>query len=298
MKMFKEYHIAVGPFIFSVSSDIVALHRYLERHYEGCLLDTDDDHFVDYYVEVAHSSWYRRLYKPQAIFKFNQHSPFKPLPLNQAHAFLEWGINWVIASQAHQFFILHAATVAKDGKGVIISAPSGSGKSTLCAYLASQGWQLLSDELALIDVKTMNLHGLGRPISLKNHSIELLRDYYSHDSFSKVIKDTHKGTISLLKPTQESISGSDSPVKPSQIIFVQYNPTEDCYSEPVEPALALTEIIRNSFNFNLLSKAGFACARELVAHIPVTYVEYNSFQTCEKLLIEMIDREDSINHAY
>ncbi|MFV0448566.1 MAG: HprK-related kinase A [Vibrio sp.] len=295
MKTSKEYHITVGPFIFSVRSDIPALHRYLEHHYDACQLNTQEDHFVDFYIEVNHGSWYRRLYKPQAIFKFNQHSPFKPLPLDQAHAFLEWGMNWVIASQAHQFFMLHAATVAKDGQGIIISAPSGSGKSTLCAYLASQGWKLLSDELALIDPDSMELYGLGRPINLKNQSIHLLSDYYHREQFSAVAKDTHKGTISLLKPASGSVLNSDDSVKPAHIVFVQYNPAEECYCESVEPALALTEIIRNSFNFSLLNKLGFACARELVTNTPVSYIEYNSFEACEAVILDLLSKKGQQN---
>jgi len=296
--MFKEYHVAVGPFVFSVRSDVSTLHRYLEHHYAHCLLNINGDHFVDYYVEVVHGSWYRRFYKPQVIFKFNHHCPFKPLPLDQAHAFLEWGMNWVIASQAHQFFMLHAATVAKGDKGIIISASSGSGKSTLCAYLASQGWRLLSDELALIDPESMQLYGLGRPINLKNHSIDLLRNYYSPEQFSDVAEDTHKGTVSLLKPSAENMIDSDRPVTPSQIIFVQYNPDEPFYSEPIEPAIALTEIIRNSFNFNVLNKAGFACARKLVSQTPVTYIEYNNFQSCEKAILNAITAGNEGDYAY
>ncbi|WP_165312853.1 HprK-related kinase A [Vibrio ziniensis] len=299
MTIIKEYHVAVGPFIFSVHSDISALHYYLEKHYKHCLLDITEEHFVDYYIEVMQGRWYRRLYKPQAIFKFNYYAPFKPLPLNQAHALLEWGMNWVIASQAHQYFILHAATVAKGDQGVIISAPSGSGKSTLCAYLVSQGWTLLSDELALIDPDSMQLYGLERPISLKNQSIELLKDYFSHEKFSKVIKDTQKGNISLLEPVPNNVIGSNTPIKPSHIVFIKYNPNENCYSESVEPALALTEIIRNSFNFNVLDKAGFACARKLVALTPVSYIEYNNFQLCEREILEVINsaKEDKLAYA-
>ncbi len=300
VKRTKEYYLAVGPFVFSVRTDISSLHHYIEHHYDGCLLDPDDDQLVDYYVEVHHGNIYRRFYKPQAIFKFNHQSPFKPLPLDQAHAFLEWGMNWVIASQAHQYFILHAATVAKGDKGVIISAPSGSGKSTLCAYLVSRGWRLLSDELALIDPDTMQLYGLGRPINLKNNSIKLLREYYKDQQFSSVVKDTHKGTISLLKPYLSNEMKSNAPARPSQIVFIHYSKDEKCYSETVEPAVALTEIIRNSFNINVLNKTGFKCAKELVARTPVTYIEYNNFQSCEQAILTALNNslESEVADAY
>lgn len=300
MNRSKEYYVTVGPFVFSVRSDISSLHHYIEHHYSDCLLESSGDHFVDYYVEVNHGSLYRRLYKPQADFKFNHQSPFKPLPLNQAHAFLEWGMNWVIASQAHQYFILHAATVAKGDQAIIISAPSGSGKSTLCAYLVSKGWRLLSDELALIDPNTMQLYGLGRPINLKNDSIELLRKHYKDKQFSKVVKDTHKGTISLLKASSSNTKVSNAPVRPAQIVFVHYTKDENCYAESVEPAIALTEIIRNSFNINVLNKAGFQCAKELVTQTPATYIEYNNFHSCEQAILSAMNNtlKNEVADAY
>jgi len=205
---------------------------------------------------------------------------------------LEWGMNWVISSQANQFLIIHAATVEKEGKGVIISAPSGSGKSTLCAYLVAKGWRLLSDELALVTPNTLMLHGLARPINLKNSSINLMRAFYNIEHFSPVAKDTHKGTISLLRPPQTTIQNANIPVKPRHLIFVKYNADEACYSEPIEKSIALTEVIQNSFNFGLLNKKGFDCARRLVDQTTAHYIEYNDFQACEIALLEAM-KEDT-----
>lgn len=287
----KEYHINVGPFNFSVISNISTVHEYLNSHYSQYLLDMANSRFIDYHVEVNHGAWYRQLYRPQAIFKFNQHIPFKPLPADQAHAFLEWGMNWVIASQANHFFMLHAAVVEKDGKGIIISAPSGSGKSTLCAYLVSQGWRLLSDEIALIDPETMLLYGLGRPINLKNKSIQLMQRYYPREHFSSIASDTHKGSVSLLRPKADHIQPLNIPVAARHVIFVNYNPSEECYAEPVDKALALTEIVKNSFNFSLFGTDGFECARKLVAQTNISYIEYNNFSACEQFLLDEINKE-------
>lgn len=277
----------IGPFAFSVNSNIQPVQDYVESHYDQYIA-SNQPCFIDYNVSVEHGPLIRRLHKPQSIFKFNYRTPFKPLPLNQGSAFLEWGMNWVIANEANQFFSIHAATLEKDGKGVIISAPSGSGKSTLCAYLVSQGWRLLSDELALLCPKTMMLYGLGRPINLKNHSIDLMKNYYPSKSFSEVIADTTKGTISLLKPPTQSIKSIQQPVKPNLLVFVCYNEDEQCYMEPIEKSLALTEVIKNSFNFSLLNKNGFIAARNLVSQTNAVYIEYNNFQSCETALLDAL----------
>ena len=52
---------------------------------------------------------------------------------------------------AHQYLIIHAAVVEKNGLAAILPAPPGSGKGTLTAGSVLSGWRLLSDELTLID---------------------------------------------------------------------------------------------------------------------------------------------------
>lgn len=291
MTAFKKHVLSVGPFCFSVSSNINQVNEYLHHHYRGMFIKDEKDHFVDFDVSIEHGPTYRRVYKPQTVFGFNGKKPFKPLPLDQAPAMLEWGMNWVISSSAHQFLLIHAATVEKDGKGLIISAPSGSGKSTLCAYLVSQGWRLLSDELAMVSLDTMMLYGLGRPISLKNKSIPLMQSYFDSDDFSPIVKDTHKGTISLLRSPVESSLNIKQPVEPKRLVFVKYNKDEVCHIEKVDKCFALTEVIQNSFNFGLLGKTGFDCARRLIEKTPAVYIEYNSFKACENAILDSLNKE-------
>ncbi|MCM2681463.1 HprK-related kinase A [Echinimonas agarilytica] len=284
----KHYLFKSGPFIFNIETPIKGVQRYLENHYHNQFVSPSDDVFIDYDVAVEHGPLYRRLFAPQAVFLFNKRSPFKPLPLDQAHAMLEWGMNWVISSTANQYLIIHAATLEKDGKAIIISAPPGSGKSTLCAYLASNGWRLLSDELALVDPKTLKVYGLARPMNMKNKSIELMRKYYAPDQFSAVATDTHKGTVCLLKAPQESAELCNIPAEPKLLVFVSYQANEACYSEMISPAKALTEIIGNTFNFGLLGTEGFETAKRLVDKTDAVYIEYSSFESCEEAISQAL----------
>ena len=45
---------------------------------------------------------------------------------------------------------LHASTVAKDGRAVLISGPSGSGKSDLTLRLLDRGFTLVSDDRTIV----------------------------------------------------------------------------------------------------------------------------------------------------
>ncbi len=293
----KKYLLQVGQFTFEVESDVSSLGDYLFHHYDKNLIAPSEDVFVDYQISIKHSHWYRRFLKPQVEFQYSNIAPFNPLPLSQAHALLEWGMNWIISTQAHQYWLIHAASLEKDGKGIIIAAPSGSGKSTLCAYLVSQGWRLLSDELAMIEPDTLRMRGLGRPISLKNQSIDVMKPYFDHSHFSKIAVDTHKGTICLLKPPLASIEQASKPVDPKLLVFVNYNQDEKLFIETVQSPIALTEIIQNSFNFGLLKMKGFQCAKRLVTECDTLYVEYSDLKACEQALSAYLSEEDYCDKA-
>ena len=48
--------------------------------------------------------------------------------------------------------MIHASTVALDGRAVIISGPSGSGKSDLALRLIDRGFSLVSDDQTILSV--------------------------------------------------------------------------------------------------------------------------------------------------
>lgn len=180
----RTYQLQSGDFTFQLESDIAEIDRYLQRYYPQHHSTPSQDDFIDYRISLTHSRGLRRFFRSQVNFSFNHQVHFNPLPLSQAPLALEWGMNWVIATQAHQYLIIHAASLEKEGKGIIVAAPSGSGKSTLCAYLVSQGWRLLSDEHALVERSTLQMPALARPINLKNQSIDIIKGFYADSDFS------------------------------------------------------------------------------------------------------------------
>lgn len=69
---------------------------------------------------------------------------------------------------------LHAACVAREGRGLVLVAPSGGGKSTLAAGLVRRGWSYLSDEAVAILPGSRTVFGFPRPIALKGDAPRLL----------------------------------------------------------------------------------------------------------------------------
>lgn len=222
------------------------------------------DGFADFHVAVDRVRGVRGWVKPQVGFSFDGEVPFKPLPLTQAFAMLEWGLNWCVATQCHQYLVLHAASLEKNGRALVMPAPPGSGKSTLCAALMLSGWRLLSDELTLIDLTSGLLHGLVRPVNLKNASIGIIARRFPQAVFGPAVPDTQKGLISHLKPTPASIERAAQPARAQWVIYPAFRPGARTHLASVGQASSFMKVVENAFNYTVLGRAGFEAAVGLI----------------------------------
>jgi HprK-related kinase A len=207
----------------------------------------------------------RGVLKPQVDFWWDARRPFKPLPREQAFAMLEWGLNWCVASHCHRYLVIHAASLARGGRALIMPAPPGSGKSTLCAALMLRGWRLLSDELTLVDTASGLLYPLARPVNLKNASIDIIQQHFPQAQFGPVVPDTHKGRISHLKPDAKSIEKMQDPARPAWVVYPRYQAGVGCDLAPVGPAQSFMLLAQNAFNYTLLGQNGFLTAASLIS---------------------------------
>ncbi len=176
----------------------------------------------------------------------------------------EWGLNWVIANHAHQFAIVHAAAVEKNGRCYIFPGAPGSGKSTLCAALVCRGWRLLSDEMAMISLRDGLIWPIPRPVSLKNASIEIIRTFGSDAVLGDIVADTAKGNIAHMRPPKGSVEASNLPVAPFAIVFPTYRAGATTEYAEVSKGQTLMRLAENCFNYPVLGAAGFNCLADTV----------------------------------
>ena len=223
-----------------------------------------DDGFTDFYVNLRRPSGVRHWLRPQVQFDYDGAAPFSPLPLNQAFAMMEWGMNWCVTSRVQSRLVIHAAVIEKNGRAAILPAPPGSGKSTLCAALIHRGWRLLSDELTLVCLDTGEVTGLARPVSLKNASIDVIRAWAPDAVFSPLVTDTAKGTVAHMKAPGDSIARVDEPARPAWIVFPRYAAGAAPELAPIPKARAFLRVAENAFNYSLLGAAGFHAAANLI----------------------------------
>jgi HprK-related kinase A len=285
--MFTQFNLPIGPFSFSINTDNSIVIKNLTKLYSDYDL-TQDFPFKDFSITIETRSFLRRFIRPQVDFFLDEFSPFKPLPKDQSFAMLEWGMNWCIASKAHHYLILHAGTIEKNGHVLIMPAAPGSGKSTLTAAMVYNGWRLFSDELALVSLKDLQVYPCTRPINLKNNSIPVIQRYIKDSVFSSIAKDTHKGTVALLKPPTESVKRMHEPAPLKTFIFPKYVPNATAKLTPIEQTEAFQILIDQSFNYHIVGLEGFNVLSAVLHNKQCYHFEYSNFDDAQCVLSELV----------
>ncbi len=255
--------LRTGPVVANIVANIEAVAAGIALHYANHAVE-ESDAFADFHVTLRRGRGPRRFLRPQVFFAYEQFQAFKPLPADQAFPMLEWGLNWCVANRCHWYLVIHAAVVERSGRAAILPAPSGSGKSTLCAALVNRGWRLLSDELALLDPRTGRLAALARPISLKNESIAIIREFVDDAVFSPVVRDTTKGDVAHLRPPAASVAAVGESAQPAWVILPRYAKGVEPQLRPLHKARAFMHLVEQAFNYNVHARAGFDCLATLV----------------------------------
>ncbi|WP_018951523.1 HprK-related kinase A [Thioalkalivibrio sp. AKL12] len=266
--------IQVGPFVVRLRSRLDRIERAVALFYDRQLLPADGTPFADFHITLARSSGLHAVWRPQARFFLDGRSPFRPLPLAHAYPLFEWGLNWCIAQHAHDFLMIHAAVLERDGQALVMPGEPGAGKSTLTAALALSGWRLLSDEFALLSLETGRLVALPRPVSLKNAAIDLIRERYPQAIIGPSSYDTSKGTVAHLKPPGPSIERMDEQARPAWLVFPRFAVGGRDHLEPLAPAEALQRLVGSSFNYSVVGAAGFEAAADLIEQSACLNLEY------------------------
>ncbi len=254
--------LATGPFVFRIRSPLPLVAENLHRLYADFPLA--EGPFADFHVRVDRVAGPRRWLKPQAQFWLESVHPFQPLPADQAYALLEWGMNWCIAGHAHHYLMLHAAVLARGERALILPGDPGAGKSTLTAALMLDGWRLLSDELTLVDRHDGLIRALARPVSLKNASIGVIRAHAPAAVFGDEARDTHKGTVSHLKPSADSVARLAEPAHPAWIVFPRWRADAPARLTPRPKAAAFLHLASHAYNYSLLGELGFRLTARLM----------------------------------
>lgn len=256
--------LGTGPFRFRIQSPIASVAEGLAALYGQAPVHAPDA-LADYPVRILPGRGLHRWVRPQARFVFDGAAVFEPLPIDHAYPLLEWAMNWCISGHANQYLMLHAAVLARDDRAVLLPAPPGSGKSTLCAALMHSGWRLLSDELALLSPDDGWVTPLGRPVSLKNASIDVMRRFAPQAVFNRVSHGTQKGSVVHMQVPAEQLARLHEPARIAWVVFPRYEAGAVTTLAPRSRAASVVELARNAFNYTVHGRRSFTVLADVVA---------------------------------
>jgi len=280
--------IRTGPFAARLHTTLPDVAAAVGRLYADYPLLEDQD-FADFDVGVRRPAGLRRWWQPQVAFELDGQAPFNPLPGDQGFPLLEWGLNWCVYALCHQYLILHAAVLERNGRAIVLPAPSGSGKSTLCAGLLFSGWRLLSDELTLICPRTARIVPNPRPVSLKNQSIEVIQAFAPQVRFGSRVHETSKGVVAHFAPPVDAVARATEPAGPGWIVLPRYVPDLPATLQPMERSQAFMALIENAFNYDVFGAEGFTLLGNVVSASNCFRFEYGHLAEAVALFTALAD---------
>ena len=114
---------------------------------------------------------------------------------------------------------LHAASVARGGRAVILAGRSGDGKSTLTAKLIQAGWEYVTDEQVTFDERDRNVIPYPRPLTLRQG----VWDLFEGIGGERRENDYHRVETTLAELGATAARG---PVEPVLLLAPQYRALE------------------------------------------------------------------------
>jgi hypothetical protein len=162
-------------------------------------------------------------------------------------------IQWEYARA--DLYFLHASALEFGSGVVILAGSSGNGKSTTCWAMTNNGFGYLSDELAPINLNTMQVHPFPHSLCLKSHPPA---GYELPETILDAGPTLHVSPLDIATVVNEP-----RPIR--AVLFVQYDPELD---KPqltrMSAAVAATNLFTHALNPLAHANDGLAAAAAIV----------------------------------
>jgi HprK-related kinase A len=277
--------LQVGPVAFRIGSEWPQPIEAVKRLYAGYPLP---EGVCDFTVRLEAEKPWRRWVRPSVAIRGDYTLPdAAPLALEHGLLAAEMGMNLQMALGQKRFLLLHASTVERDGRALLMTGASGAGKSTLAALLGEHGWRLLGDEFALLDLQHGLVHPFPRAISLKNQAIHVMEEVAGAERLGPRLRNTPKGTIRHLRPNADAIARMAEPARPAMLLFPSFGRDLERAIRPVGQAEVFVRLTQASTNYVTLGESGFDSLSKLVKGIPSLAIDYPDTATALDLVEEL-----------
>jgi len=181
---------------------------------------------------------------------------------------------------------IHAACVARNGRGVLLCGASGAGKSTLAFACAQAGWTYVSDDATLLLQGSRDREAIGKPyrFRFRPEALELFPEVEGHVA---CIKPNGKPTVEV--PISE-LSGiaTASRCRIERVVFLNRR-SGSVLVRPLTPQEALDRLLRE---LPAYSEEVWRRHRDTVATLlsaPAFELQYKTFEQAIPLLSHLVD---------
>lgn len=207
---------------------------------------------------------------------------------NELLATLEWAIaSTAVEVLGEGYLLLHAAVAARGGSALILPAGSGSGKSTLAAALASAGFLLGSDEVAVIDPVTLDVLPFVRGICVKDGSRPVLAQRYPSLLTDAPHYRFGGEEVWYIRPDTDRWLPAPTPI--SAVIVPRYVPGAETKLELLPRSAALQILLQQSFSVPKHGSFGIGTLTDLLQDVECYRLIVNDLDAALALLTTLTD---------
>lgn len=276
--------LRIGPATFRIGSAWPQPIAQLSRLYSA--YPDMAGHIADFTVRLQPTNMARRWLRP-SIFITGDHGLADAAPMSLAHGLLaaEMGMNLQMALGWRRHLLLHASSVEKDGRVLVMTGESGSGKSTLSALLGERGWRFMGDEFALLDLVTGHILPFPRLVSLKNSAIAVVEQAVGEPRMGPLLIGTAKGDIRHMIPRADAVARMDDDVPPRLLLFPRFGHAPAI--RPVGQAEIFMRLTQASTNYVALGQPGFTALTRFVRGIPAHAIDFPDGDTAIAMVEEL-----------
>lgn len=177
--------------------------------------------------------------------------------------YLEWAVNWRIMARCTDCLLVHAASMARHGQGVVFAGQSGAGKSTLVAGLLARGWQYLCDEFAMIETDTLRLLPFPKAVCVKASAFDLIERLNLRLCGDRHYVKALKGLVAYISPSDLPPRAVARPCPVRHVVFPRYTGHPKARIRTVTDARAAFMLASHTLNRGVLGERAATTASRI-----------------------------------